>query len=236
MKNKKNKKLIIYGLIVLLAIIILAIVVPTIVKKFKEGDSSKEWEPRYKIVNQSKLDRILYDFNAFSDEFKEVGFDEATCNDEEVMGMDPVICNAFKTVFKDSDVEDNLALTFNGEAVETMSLRLVYDEAMFKAEAIKTDANNVINNLIDMDLDVDVVDKLVTAVTEEATELGESDFQDSGNYRIFYNLKFVAETEELPAYYDTNLVFYLKESIIGLDTPIADEEISSSTESSIMDR
>ena len=237
MKDKKVK-IVIYAIIVVLVIAILALALP---KMFSDSKGSKkksgeEAGQKYKVIKNSKQDLINYDFKDFAKDFVKIGYDEADCNDKEIVGLENVVCHGLRKTFKDYNVNDVLTLTFDGTSVVTMSVNMNYSKDDFKLETISEDVHNVINNLFNLKLNEKSVESLIKQIKEEKDTNAVSDFTESGKYKVFYNVKFVPASDVNPDYYDFNVIFYLETSITGLNTPATEAEQSSTTESSIMDR
>lgn len=236
MKNKKIQVLI-YILLIVVAIIILVFALPKLFSNKKADKAGeKPAEQKYKIVKQSKSDKIIYDYKKFKTEFIKVGFEETSCNDDVISGLDPIICHAKRNIFVEKEIDDILSLTFNGEVVETMSVNLKYDGDDFKTKTLVKDANNIVNNLIDYKVDDAIIKDLLEKITKTPTELGVSTHKDSKDYRVFYNMKFVEGNEINPRYFDLSIIFYQKSTIIDLETPVTEAEKEMESSKSIMER
>lgn len=238
MKDKKVK-IVIYAIVVVLVVAILALALPKLFTDGKGGskkDKKDEVVEKYKVINRSKKDLINYDFKNFAADFIKVGYDETDCNDEDVVGLENVVCHGLRKTFDKYDVNDVLTLTFDGTSVITMSVNMKYSEKDFNQKTVTTDVNNVINNLFNLKLDEKIVEDLIKQVKAEKAEEAVSEFTEDGNYKVFYNMKFEPTSDLNPDHYDFNVIFYLETSITGLDTPPTEEEQSSTSDTSIMDR
>lgn len=199
--KKKDRKKPDYVLIIALALLL---IIPVILlfKDFKVKHS-------YETVKQSKNgETIFYAREDFLKNYKKIGFEEAKCNDKEVVGMDNIICKASRKL---EAKEDFIELAYNDSIVETLTLKLNYDEV--DTQKVKKDIDSIVNNFLVFNLRDKALVELKDQLKMKNTVHGATLNNDVGNYKIYLNLKTTENEEEEVKENLITFKMYLKETV-----------------------